>query len=411
MTSPNLVVLAGPDKGRSWPIRPGIGHILGRHPDSAYMLTDIRASRSHCEIQFEQEQVTIVDKGGSGGLMVNGGKVARQVLKHGDTLQIGETLLHFSAGPVGEIATLGVAPVANAEYDPKATEQLTELSGRELSHFRIGKVLGKGTISIVFQAIDTANSEAVALKVMQPAFVRNEDDMQRFLRAVKTMLPLSHENLVTLYGAGKSGPYCWVSMELVEGESLTQVIDRIGVAGMLDWKHAFRTALHVGRALEYAHGQGIVHRDITPANILVRAADKAVKLGDLMLAKALVGVLAEPVTKPGELVGDVNYMSPERTRGGGDPLDGRSDLFSLGATCYALLTGKPPFGGRSPIETITRIRTAEPTPPRTFQIGIPSAFEGAIVKLLAKRPEDRYQSASELVKDLERIGKFNGAPT
>jgi serine/threonine protein kinase len=262
----------------------------------------------------------------------------------------------------------------------------------------------------VFHATDTADGKQVALKVMQPAFARHEEEMQRFVRAVKTMLPLRHPNLVTLYGAGKSGPYCWVAMELVEGESLTQVIARIGVAGMLDWKRAFRAALHVGRALDYAHAQGIIHRDIAPANILERAEDKSVKLGDLMLAKALEGALAAPVTKPGDVVGDLNYMSPERTRGAGEPVDGRSDLFSLGATCYALLTGKPPFAGRTLVETITRIRTAEPVAPRTFQIGIPSSFEGAILKLLAKLPEDRYPNAGELVKDLERIGRLTGAP-
>jgi serine/threonine protein kinase len=142
----------------------------------------------------------------------------------------------------------------------------------------------------------------------------------------------------------------------------------------------------------------------------VRAEDKTVKLGDLMLAKALEGTLAEQVTKPGEVVGDLNYMSPERTKGGGEPVDGRSDLFSLGATCYALLTGKPPFAGKTLVETVTRIRTAEPVAPQTFQMGIPSSFEGAILKLLAKRPNDRYPSASELVKDLERIGRLSGAP-
>jgi serine/threonine protein kinase len=162
--------------------------------------------------------------------------------------------------------------------------------------------------------------------------------------------------------------------------------------------------------LEYAHAQGIIHRDIAPANILVRSEDKLVKLGDLMLAKALEGTLAEQVTKPGEVVGDVNYMSPERTKGAGEPVDGRSDLFSLGATCYALLTGKPPFKGKTLVETITNIRNAEPVAPGTFQMGIPSSFEGTILKLLAKHPDNRYSSAGELVKDLERIGRLSGAP-
>jgi serine/threonine protein kinase len=140
----------------------------------------------------------------------------------------------------------------------------------------------------------------------------------------------------------------------------------------------------------------------------MRAAEKAVKLGDLMLAKDLEGVLARPVTRPGELVGDVNYMSPERTRGQSDQIDGRSDLFGLGATCYALLTGRPPFAGATLVDTISKVRTAEPAKPTTFQMGIPGQFEGVVLKLLAKRPEERYQTAGELVAELERVGKYNG---
>ena len=410
MTAPNFIVIAGPDQGRQFAVLPGAGNLLGRHSDAAYSFKDPRISRFHCEIQADSGKVTIVDQGGSGGTLVNGVKVARAVLNHGDVIQVGDTQLRFYMAATSEGETLKGTPTANAEYDPQATEQLVELSGRDLSHFRLGAVLGKGVASVVFRATDTTGGKEVALKVMQPAFARHEDEMQRFVRVVKTMQPLRHPHLVSLYGAGKSGPYCWVSMELVEGESLTQVIERIGVAGMLDWRHAFRAALHVGQALEYAHAQGIIHRDIAPANILVRAEDKTVKLGDLMLAKALEGTLAAPVTRPGEVIGDVNYMSPERTKGGSEPVDGRSDLFSLGATCYALLTGKPPFQGKNLVETVANIRTAVPVSPSTFQMGIPSSFEGAILKLLAKRPEDRYASAGDLVKDLTRMGRLIGAP-
>jgi len=180
------------------------------------------------------------------------------------------------------------------------------------------------------------------------------------------------------------------------------------VAGMLDWRNAFQVALDVGRALEYAHDNHIIHRNVMPENILREATSKVSKLGDLMLAKALEGTNAKQVTRPGELVGDVTYMSPERTRGTGEGVDGRSDLFSLAATMYALLTGKPPFAGSTLVETITRIRNAEPLKPTTFQMGIPGLFETTILKMLAKRPEDRYQTAGEVVRELERIGKYNG---
>jgi serine/threonine-protein kinase len=383
---------------------------MGRLTGTAYTLTDGRASRQHCEIRYQDGVVTLIDRGGSGGTLVNGTKITERVLSHGDSFQVGDTLVKLIALEEQAAASTIQGPAGgNAEADPKAVEQLAELSGRALSHFQIGPPLGKGTTSMIFRATDQQSGQVVALKVMLPEFARNEEEMQRFVRAMKTMMPLRHPNLVALQGAGKSGPYCWCAMELVEGESLTEVIKRIGVAGMLDWKYAFRVAVHVGRALDYAHGKGIIHRNVDPANVLMQSADKVVKLGDLMLAKALEGTLALNVTRPGELLGDSNYLSPERTRGQTDGIDGRSDLFSLGATCYALLTGKPPFAGTTLVDTITKIRNAEPTKPTTFQMGIPGQFEGVILKLLAKSPEQRFQTAGELVKELERIGRYNGA--
>jgi serine/threonine-protein kinase len=209
-----------------------------------------------------------------------------------------------------------------------------------------------------------------------------------------------------MYGAGKTGPYCWMAMEYVAGENMKQVIERIGVAGMLDWRYAFKVAVHVGRALEYAHGQNILHRNVTPTNILLDAPSKVVKLGDLMLAKALEG--GTQITRPGELVGDVVYMSPERTRGMADEIDERSDLYGLGATVYALLAGRPPFEGTTLAEKVTRIRQTAPDRPTKFQMSIPSQFEGVVLKLLAKRPDDRYQTARELLAELTRVAKLQG---
>jgi serine/threonine protein kinase len=188
---------------------------------------------------------------------------------------------------------------------------------------------------------------------------------------------------------------------------MTHVIQRIGVAGMLDWRYGYKVAVHIARALEYAHGESILHRNVAPQNILLRTSDKVALLGDLMLAKALEGTLAQQITRPGELVGDVGYMSPERTRGTAD-VDGRSDLYGLGATVYALITGRPPFAGGSLPELITKIRNAEPERPQKYQMGIPALFQGTVLKLLAKRPDERFASATELLAELDRVGKFAG---
>jgi serine/threonine-protein kinase len=251
------------------------------------------------------------------------------------------------------------------------------------------------------------DNRPVALKILLPEFSANDEEMQRFIRGMKTALPLKHPNIVTVYGAGKTGEHCWIAMEFIAGENYRQIIERLGVASTLDWRHAFRAAVHVARGLAYAHGEGIIHRNLTPTNILRDVTNDTVKLGDLMLAKALEGTASEQITRPGELVGDVEYMSPERTRGTTE-IDARSDLYGLGAFTYGLLTGRPPCDGKTLVEKVTRIRQTVPEKPTKFQMTTPSTFEGVVMKLLAKEPKDRYQRAEDVVNELERVGRYNG---
>ena len=286
-------------------------------------------------------------------------------------------------------------------------ERLAELAGSIIHCFQIGEVIAKGRSGVVFRAFDLRANRDVALKVLRPEFTRDDNDIQRFIRSMKTMMPLRHPNLVTLFGAGKKGPYCWVAMEHVQGESLSQVIQRIGVAGMLDWRHAFRVAVHIARALEFAHARHILHRNLTPQNVLIRASDRLTKLGDLMLAKAIEGSMAQQITQANEVLGDLRYMSPEQTFGP-DQMDERSDIYSLGALLYAALTGQPPFEGNDLIETITKIRQAPVVMPKKYQMSIPDAFQAVVMRMLAKRPEDRYPNADELLRDLERVARYQG---
>ncbi|MCI0637600.1 MAG: serine/threonine protein kinase [Gemmataceae bacterium] len=304
--------------------------------------------------------------------------------------------------------TTVVGDVASPQKPAAApSEQLAELVGQMLGNYQILSVIAKGHSGTIFQAKDTKKDQIVAFKVLWAEFTQDEESMARFVRAMSTMLPVKHPNLVAILGAGRTGDYCWMAMEYVDGESLTQVIKRIGVAGMLDWRYALRVGVHVGRALEYAHGQHIIHRNITPANILYRPTDKIVKLGDLMLAKALEGNKAQEITRPGTILGDVPYMSPERTRVGLD-VDGRSDIYSLGATMYALLTGRPPYDAKSLPELIAKIRKDEPEKPKKYQLSIPDLLEGTVLRMLSKRPEDRYQTATDMLVDLDRVAKFQG---
>ena len=262
-------------------------------------------------------------------------------------------------------------------------------------------------MGLVFRALDTEADRPVALKLFRPEVLEDQRDRQRFLRGIRTMLPLKHENLVQLYAAGRFEGICYTATEFVNGESAAEMIQRIGVGGMLDAENVLRIALHIARALEFAEEKRIVHRNITPQNILVRSSDKSAKLGDLMFARALDGTSAERITQAGELVGELSWMSPE-VAGSGNPIDTRSDLYSLGTVLYALLTGRPPLEGRGPAQTIQMILEEEPAPPTTKQLSIPALFEGVVMQLLEKRPEDRPKSARQLVRDLERVAKYEG---
>src|SRR4029077_18414781 len=183
----------------------------------------------------------------------------------------------------------------------------------------------------VFHARDMRKNLAVVLKVLEPEFSRDENAVKRFVAAMKAALRLRHPNLVSVYSAGKTGPFCWIAMEYVPGESLAAVIGRIDSAGLLDWRHVLRFAIYIARALEYAHKKKIIHRNLNPKNILLGNSPAETKLADLMLAKAIEGD-TEDITKTGEILGDFPYLSPEATAGGAQEVDGRTDIYSLGAT-------------------------------------------------------------------------------
>jgi serine/threonine protein kinase len=398
-----LLVLAGPDKGRAFPLTPDDWLLVGRSKATETRLADPHVSKVHCKVEWAGGRVVVTDHESTGGTFVNGRRVTQEILRPGDVITVGETQLLLqdqaaAAADADEGQTLQFAAPA------AVTAAAGELTGTALSHYALGPLVARGTTGTVYRGRDTRDNRDVAVKVLGPEFVRDDEAVQRFVRAMRAMLPLRHPNLVAVYGAGKTGPHCWCAMEYVAGTSLAELL---GGAGPLDWRRGLRFAAHVARALGHAHRNAILHRNLTPRNVLVRAADQVAKLGDLMLAKALEGLLAEKITRPGEVVGDARYMAPERV-GGDTAVDARSDLFSLGALTYALLAGRPPFEGAGPVETLLLVCEAEPARPTRYQPAVPAAFEEVVLTLLRKRPEDRYQTAAEVLADLEGLAAGHG---
>lgn len=401
-----LVVVSGPDKGRDFSLVEG-QTTIGRSQATDTGLGDPYVSRTHCQVEVRDGKIRLSDMGSASGTLVNGQRVSEIELKPGDVVRIGNTELRLQIGHGHDDSTMVGGELPTRKPSPSATASLEDLIGEKLAHFAIERELATGSSGMVFLAHDLQKDRRVAMKVLWPESTRNEEAVQRFIRAMQTMMPIRHPNIVSLHAAGKSGPYCWLAMEYIDGESLTEVIGRIGSVGMLDWRYAFRVAVQVGRALEAVCRHEIVHRNIKPTNILIHATDQVVKLGDLMLAKAMAGSFAREITQEGQLIGDVAYMSPERASGRTE-VDGRADIYSLGATVYAVLTGHPPFEGGSLHEVVAKIREAEPVKPKKYQLSIPDLFEGVVLRMLSKRPEDRHQSPTELLSDLARVGKYQG---
>jgi serine/threonine protein kinase len=387
-----LTVTAGPDTGRSFPVKPGETLQVGRSLATATRLTDPTVSRVHCEIEVGPDQA-VLHNISENGTLVNGAKVTEHTLKPGDIIRIGATELRYLIGDPGE-----------------AFPNLEQLVGQQLADYIIGEPIARGATGMVFKAADLNNNgRTIALKVLEAEFGKNEEDVNRFVRAMQTMINVRHPHLIPIQGAGKTGPYCWIAMELFEGESLTDILKQAGSGTVFDWKDAFRVAVHIGKALDYAHGISVVHRNVTPANILFRRKDKVAKLGDLMLAKAIErrGGDGRQITRTGQLVGEVAYMAPERTYGT-PTADPRSDLYSLGATIYAVLTGRPPFTDDNLGKLINKIRAGQLESPQKAQPALPDWFAGAVMRLLAKNPDERYQSAKSFVVELEQLGRKEG---
>jgi serine/threonine-protein kinase len=162
----------------------------------------------------------------------------------------------------------------------------------------------------------------------------------------------------------------------------------------------------VAHALEYAHERGIVHRNIKPGHILINDSLSVIKLGDLTLAKAMDGC-GERITRPGQIVGNPCYVAPELLSGD-NRADGRADIYSLGLTLYAILTGRHPFGGLSAVEMFRDKQAGRLDPPSRIQLGIPPLLEGVVMRMTAPNPDDRYASATELLRELDRVRKYSG---
>lgn len=271
-----------------------------------------------------------------------------------------------------------------------------------LGRCRLVRKLGEGGMGVVWLARHETLEKDVAVKVLPAGFAADPEAVQRFLREARAAARIDHPNVVPVLDAGSADGVHYIVMAYVEGTDLQKTLARRGRLSVGD---ALAIAKKVAQALGAAHRLGLVHRDIKPSNILVTRQGR-VMVTDFGLARD-VGAGAT-VTAADEIVGTPQFLSPEQARG--EKIDGRSDLYSLGATLYALLAGRPPYGTGSPVSIALKHADPKerPQPLRSLVPDVPPEVESLVEKLMAKRPEDRFQTADEVVAAVDRVKRGGG---
>lgn len=282
----------------------------------------------------------------------------------------------------------------------------SEFAGKVIGHYRVMEKLGVGGMGAVYKAQDIRLGRFVALKLLVDGSLGDPLSLERFRREASAASKLSHPHICTVYDVGEEGETPFLAMELMEGETLAQKIR----GRPLPLEMILHLGIQICDGLQWAHENGIIHRDVKPSNVFVTKRGDA-KLLDFGISKIISSDAITPedltvtasLTKSGHVVGTVPYMSPEQAQS--QPVDTRSDIFSLGAVLYEMATGARAFNGTSSATIMVAILRDEPTPPRVLNPTLPPEFQRIVAKALEKDPNERYQSVSELEIDLRRLKK------
>ena len=272
------------------------------------------------------------------------------------------------------------------------------LEGRLLGNrYEILEKIGNGGMAMVYKAKCHVLNRLVAVKILRDEFTTDEEFIKRFSIEAQAAASITHPNIVSVYDVGREGNLYYIVMELVKGKTLKEIITEEG--GPLPWKWSVNIAMQIASALETAHKNNIVHRDIKPHNIII-TEDGIAKVTDFGIAKA---VSNSTITAFGTTIGSVHYFSPEHARGG--YTDSKSDIYSLGIVMYEMLTGRVPFDADTPVSVALKHMQEEPIPPIEVNPKIPKAVNDIIMKAIRKDTTLRYQTATDMLRDLNRALK------
>jgi len=300
----------------------------------------------------------------------------------------------WAAGP--RTADTRTSPAAENDGGDLDFLEPSEKAGSigRLGHYEVQEVVGRGGMGVVLRAFDERLHRVVAIKVMAPQLATSATARRRFAREARAAAAVTHDHIVTIHAVEDAGPLPYIVMQYVAGTSLQDRLDR---SGPLQLHEVLRIGMQTASGLAAAHAQGLVHRDVKPANILLENGVERVKLTDFGLARAADDA---SLTQSGVIAGTPAFMSPEQAEG--KPLDHRSDLFSLGSVLYAMCTGRPPFRAGTSMGVLKRVCEDTPSPIRELNPEIPDWLVAVVEKLHAKDPAARFQSATEVAEVLGR---------
>lgn len=292
-----------------------------------------------------------------------------------------------------QLMRTGTAPSA-ADVEEQAFRE--RLQGALGTGYHLRDRLGSGGFGVVYSAWDRRLEREIAVKALRHDLFASPELLERFKREARAVAKLRHPNIVPIFAVGDGDGLAYMTMPRISGETLRVALER---DGPFEVEAALRIAVGVARALDTSHTAGVVHRDIKPENVMLEGPERRVSLMDFGIARLVDG--SAPLTGAGFAIGTPAYMSPEQARGDRDA-DHRTDLYSLGVVTYEMLAGTPPFQAASLVELLHLQLTADPVPLRNRRADIPPDADAAVMRCLAKSPEDRWDSAAALGDVLRR---------
>jgi len=361
-----IVIENGPLAGRRFQLRGTL--TVGRQAKCDIRLSDRQVSRRHAAFVCVGQRIELVDLGSRNGTIVNGRRVQRCFIQFGAVIRAGGTCLRLTE------------------------KESSSFVGRTLGGYEVLEVVGWGGMGTVYRARQVSMDRVVALKVLRRQLAQDPAFVEQFVREARAAGKLDHRNIIHVHDVKREEDTCFFSMEFVDGVEVSTLLQE----GPLPPLQAATVTLAVAEALAYAHEQGIVHGDVKPQNIMI--SKDSVKLADLGLARSMSRTDSLHEQEAGRVWGTPKYMAPEVARGG--PPQASSDIYSLGATLYHMLTGRAPFSGRDAREILKKHMHEAPPPVRQLTPGVPLALARVAERMLAKDPAARPHTMREAIDDL-----------